>query len=50
MEERTYKLMNGAGAANIVIGVVAIVIGIGLGVLLIVCGSKLLAGKSKLIF
>jgi hypothetical protein len=50
MEEKIYKLMNGTGAANIVIGVLAIVIGIGLGVVLIVCGSKLLANKSKLIF
>ncbi|MDR0220177.1 MAG: hypothetical protein LBI54_02095 [Lachnospiraceae bacterium] len=50
MEEKVYKLMNGTGAANIVIGVVVIVVGIGLGVILIVCGSKLLSGKSKLIF
>lgn len=50
MEERTYKLMRGAGAWNIAIGVVAIVAGLASGVLLIVSGAKLLAGKSKILF
>ena len=50
MEEKTYKLMNGAGAVNIAIGVVSIIIGIAVGVLLIISGAKLLTGKTKLIF
>lgn len=50
MEERTYKLMRGAGGWNIAIGVVSIVVGLVSGVLLIVSGAKLLAGKSKILF
>lgn len=50
MEEKTYKTMNGAGALNIVLGVVAIVTGVATGVLLIISGAKLLAGKSKILF
>ena len=39
MEERVYKIMNGAGAMNIVCGT-----------LLLIGGAKLLAGKSKILF
>ena len=44
MEEKLYKVMRGVGAWNIVLGVIAIVIGVASGILLIVGGSKLLAG------
>ena len=47
MEEKIYKIMSGAGALNLVIGVVAGITG---GVLLIISGAKLLAGKSKILF
>ena len=50
MEEKTYKTMSGAGALNIVLGIVAIVAGIAAGVLLIISGAKLIAGKSKILF
>ena len=50
MEQKVYKLMNGAGAANIAVGVINLVVGIVTGVLLIVAGAKLIAGKSKILF
>ena len=50
MEEKTYKTMGGAGALNIVLGVVSIVVGVATGVLLIIGGAKLLAGRTKILF
>jgi hypothetical protein len=50
MEEKIYKIMSGSGALNITIGVIVIVTGIVGGVLLIVSGARLLAGKSKIMF
>ena len=42
MEEKIYKIMRGAGALNIVLGVISLVVGIAAGVLLIISGGKLL--------
>ncbi len=50
MEEKVYKIMRGAGAANIAVGVVVLVTGIVSGTLMIVAGSKLLAGKARILF
>lgn len=50
MEQRVYKVMKGAGAANIAVGVITLVTGIVTGILLIVTGAKLIAGKSKILF
>ena len=50
MEERTYKVMGGSGALNIAVGVVALVVGVARGVLLLISGAKLLAGRSKILF
>ncbi len=50
MEEKIYKIMNGAGAMDIVLGVITLVTGLTCGVLLIVNGARLLAGKSKILF
>ena len=50
MEEKTYKTMNGAGALNIVMGVIGLVAGIAGGTLLIISGAKLLSGKTKILF
>ncbi len=50
MEERTYKIMGGSGALNIAVGVVALVVGTASGVLLIISGAKLLAGRNKILF
>lgn len=50
MEERTYKTMGGSGALNIALGVVVLVVGVASGVLLMISGAKLLAGRSKILF
>lgn len=50
MEEKTYKTMSRTGALNITFGVISVVAGIACGVLLIISGAKLLAGKSKILF
>ena len=50
MEEKVYKIMKGAGAANIALGVVSLIVGIVSGILMIVAGAKLIAGKSKILF
>lgn len=50
MEEKTYKTMSGSGALNITIGVVTLVVGAAAGVLLIISGAKLLAGRNKILF
>ena len=50
MEEKVYKTMNGAGALNIVLGVIAIVVGVTSGILLIIGGSKLISRKSGIMF
>lgn len=50
MEEKTYKVMNGAGALNIILGIIAVAVGVASGVLLMISGAKLLAGKSKILF
>ena len=50
MDQKVYKIMRGAGAANIAIGVIYLVVGIVTGILLIVAGAKLIAGKSKILF
>ncbi len=50
MEEKTYRTMGGAGAMNIAVGVVILVAGITSGVLLIISGARLLAGRSKILF
>lgn len=50
MEEKTYRVMGGSGALNIAVGVVALVVGAASGVLLIISGAKLLAGRNKILF
>ncbi|SHH69637.1 hypothetical protein [Clostridium grantii] len=48
-DEKTYKAVKVAGAANIAIGTITIVMGVTLGVISIVCGSNLLSKKKNLI-
>ena len=48
--EREYKTMSGAGALNIVLGIVSLCVGVAGGVLLIISGGKLLARKSQILF
>lgn len=50
MEEKTYKMVSRSGALNITLGVISLVIGITAGILLIISGGRLLAGKSKILF
>ena len=50
MEERVYKIMSGAGAMNNAVGVVTLLSGIVCGILLLIGGAKLLAGKSRILF
>ena len=50
MEERTYEIMNRTGGWNIALGIVSIVVGVTAGVLLIIGGGKLLAGKNRIMF
>ncbi|MBQ1850450.1 MAG: hypothetical protein II477_10720 [Lachnospiraceae bacterium] len=50
MEEKVYKTMGGAGALNIVLGVLVLVGGIAMGVLLLISGSKLVNRRSHLTF
>ena len=50
MGEKVYKVMKGAGAWNIVLGIMMIVLGIAAGVLNIIIGGKLLKNKRNLMF
>ena len=50
MDEKIYRTMRGTGGTNIVLGIVTMVTGIVGGVLLIISGAKLLAGKSRIMF
>lgn len=50
MEEKVYKTMKGTGVVNIVLGCISLAVGVATGVLLIISGAKLIAGKSKILF
>lgn len=50
MDEKVYKTMSSTGSANIVLGIISVVVGVATGVLLIINGARLLAGKSKIMF
>lgn len=50
MDQKIYRTMKGAGAANIAIGVVTMVLGLVSGILLIVAGGKLISEKSRILF
>ncbi|MBR1477727.1 MAG: hypothetical protein IJ608_07175 [Lachnospiraceae bacterium] len=49
-EEKLYKVLKRSGGWNIALGVFTLVCGITTGILLIISGAKLLAGKGKLLF
>ena len=50
MEEKIYKIMRGAGALNIVLGVISLVVGIAAGDMRIISGVKLVSAKSRILF
>ena len=49
MNEKVYKTMSRIGAGNIAVGIVVLVTGIASGVLMIVCGVRLLKRKSEIL-
>lgn len=49
MNEKIYKTMGGAGAANIAVGVVVLVSGIVSGILMIVHGARLLHNRKNVL-
>ena len=50
MNEKAYKAMSLAGAANIAVGIVILVVGIAAGVIVIVTGARLQKEKKGLTF
>lgn len=50
MNEKAYKIMSFAGAANIAAGIVILVVGIAVGVITIISGAKLQKEKKGLTF
>ncbi|MCI5516233.1 MAG: hypothetical protein PUE22_05610 [Roseburia porci] len=50
MEEKAYKTMGSAGAANLVLGICILIGGIASGILLIVNGARLLKNRTDLTF
>lgn len=50
MAEKVYKTMSGAGAANIVVGIIMIVTGVTAGIITLVQGARLLKNKSGITF
>ena len=50
MNEKAYKAMSLAGAANIAVGIVILVVGIAAGVIAIVMGARLQKEKKGLTF
>lgn len=50
MNEKVYKSMKHVGGTNIALGILAIVVGVTIGVLTIVNGAKLLRDKAEIMF
>ncbi len=50
MNEKAYKTMSFAGAANVAVGIVMVVAGLATGIIAIVGGVKLLKDKKGLTF
>ncbi len=50
MGENAYKAMKNAGAAGIALGVLIVVVGVTVGVLQIIQGSRLLKAKKEVTF
>ena len=50
MEEKLYKRMKRIGASDLIFGIITMVFGIGVGIMMIVNGAKLLTHKSENLF
>ena len=48
--EKLYQKMNQVGVSSLVFGIITIVFGIGLGIVMIVNGARLLCGKREITF
>ena len=48
--EKLYQKMNQVGVSSLVLGIITIVFGIGLGIVMIVNGARLLGGKREITF
>ena len=48
--EKLYGKMNSIGVSTLVMGIVTIVVGIGIGVVMVVNGARLIAGKKDITF
>jgi hypothetical protein len=49
MEEKAYKTMGSAGAANLIVGICLIVGAVGSGILLVVHGARLLRNRKRIL-
>lgn len=50
MNEKVYKSMSFAGAANITVGIIIVVVGVAAGIISIISGARLLKEKQGLTF
>ena len=50
MEEKAYKAMGRTGAFNLVLGICSMVVGVALGVVMVIHGSKLLKSRKNIMF
>lgn len=50
MEEKVYKTLNSTGKLSIIFGILTIVLMIGVGVVSIINGARLLAKRSDILF
>ena len=48
--EMIYRNMRFSGALNLTLGIVILIVGITSGIMLLISGGKLMAGKSRVIF
>lgn len=48
--EKLYKKMGSVGVSNLVIGIITIVLGVGAGIVMIINGTRLIAGKKDITF
>lgn len=48
--EKIYKKMNAIGTSNLVLGICTIVFGVGVGIVMIINGARILASKKNITF
>ena len=48
--EKIYKKMNAIGTSNLILGIVTIIVGVGIGIVMIVNGARLLGSKKEIMF